>query len=220
MQSPAELSATRCRLKMQQPKLVEMERAKNECDCECECVCSYIFICGDGIKTIITNLYSWHMRGKPHPPRGQGPSPHPTAAPFAEACAEPFMKPFRGHISCAVLISLLVIIVVVIKNENNKIIKPRRRRPADSGTELQFGTWPGRKIGQSSIDSNFCVDDVVQKAKLLNFVPASHFKCVCAHFNFPARPTHVSGPSWALSLLLFGHKYTERNGIEEGCQIY
>jgi len=56
MQSPAELSATRCRLKMQQPKLVEMERAKNECDCECECVCSYIFICGDGIKTIITNL--------------------------------------------------------------------------------------------------------------------------------------------------------------------
>lgn len=72
------------------------------------------------------------------------PSPHlcpfPLPSLFAEACAVPFMKPFRGHISCAVLISLLVIIiVVVIKNENNKIIKPHRRRPTDSGTELEIG---------------------------------------------------------------------------------
>jgi len=108
------------------------------------------------------------------------------------------MKPFRGHISCAVLISLLVIIiVVVIKNENNKIIKPHRRRPTDSGTKLEIGQVERSGNRQSTALS-------VQKAKLLNFVPASNFKCVSTHFNFPAWPTHVSGPNWGQT------KYTKR----------
>lgn len=170
---------------------------KGQNDCECECVCSYIFMARAGHKNHHNEFVFVAYAGKapaadPLPPHTPGVyTMPPTLAPLLDkACAEPFMKPFRGHISFAVLISLLVIIVVVIKNENNKIIKPGPIRIRGNSEQ----------VGQSSIDSDSSVDDVVQKAKLLNFVPVWHFKCVCAHFNFPVRPAHVFGPIWALFL--------------------